>query len=394
MADRYDVAIVGGAVMGGAAAYFLAADAAFGGSIAVIERDPGYETCASARSWGGIRQQFSMPENVRMSLYGVSFFRDAAGLLAVDGTAPDLAFRENGYLFLAREAGLPVLRENIARQRGLGAKIDLLSPADLAARFAWLNTDGLAGAGFGLENEGWIDPNALLHGFRRKAHALGVAYLEDEVVGVETAQDRVTGVRLRGGGKLSCGTLINAAGPRAGALAALAGVALPVVPRKRTTFVFDCKEQIANMPLIIDASGVAVRPEGAQYIAIVSPPEAEDRDSDAADMEPDYAPFEAVIWPALAHRIPAFEAVKLTGAWAGHYDYNAFDQNGILGPHPDLANFLLCNGFSGHGLQQAPAAGRAIAEWIAYGEYRSLDLTNLSYARIAEGRPVKESNVI
>ncbi len=394
MADRYDVAIVGGAVMGSAAAYFLAADAAFGGSIAVIERDPGYETCATARSWGCIRQQFSTPENVRMSLYGVSFFRDAANLLAVDGEAPDLAFRENGYLFLAREAGLPVLRENVARQRGLGAKIDLLSPADLAARFAWLNTDGLAGAGFGLENEGWIDPNALHHGFRRKALALGVAYLEDEVVGVETAQDRVTGVRLRGGGKLSCGTLLNAAGPRAGALAALAGVALPVVPRKRTTFVFDCKEKIANMPLTIDASGVAVRPEGAQYIAIVSPPEAEDRDSDAADMEPDYAPFEAVIWPALAHRIPAFEAVKLTGAWAGHYDYNAFDQNGILGPHPVLANFLLCNGFSGHGLQQAPAAGRAIAEWIAYGEYRSLDLTNLSYARIAEGRPVKESNVI
>ncbi len=96
----------------------------------------------------------------------------------------------------------------------------------------------------------------------------------------------------------------------------------------------------------------------------------------------------------LSHRIPAFEAVKLTGAWAGHYDYNAFDQNGILGPHPDLANFLLCNGFSGHGLQQAPAAGRAIAELIAYGDFRSLDLANLSYARIAEGRPVKETNLI
>ncbi|MEE8188039.1 MAG: FAD-binding oxidoreductase [Kiloniellales bacterium] len=394
MAEHFDVAIVGGAVMGSAVAYFLAADPDFHGSVAVIERDPGYANCTTARSWGGVRQQFSTAENIEMSLFAADFFRRAGELLDVGGEAPVLDFREDGYLLLASPAGLPMLQANVTLQRELGAQTELLLPAALGSRFPWLSGEGIAAGAFGPANEGWLDPNALLHGFRRKARALGVSYLEDEAVGIETAKGRVEAIELRGGGRLACGTLVNAAGPRAGALAALAGVDLPVRPRKRTTFVFDCRERLPVMPLIFDVSGIACRPEGAQFLAIVSPPEEQDRDSDGADMEPDYAPFEEVIWPTLAKRIPAFEAIKLTRAWACHYDYNAFDQNAILGPHPEISNLLFCNGFSGHGLQQSPATGRAIAELIVHGEYRSLDLSALSYARIPENRPLKEANVV
>ncbi len=396
MVQSCDVAIAGGGLMGSAVAYFLAADPDFDGSVVVIERDPSYENCTTSRSWGGFRQQFSTPENVRMSLFGIGFFRQIAEHLAVAGEAPELSFREQGYLFLASESGRAQLEANCAVQWREGAAVSLLEPHEIAAKFPWLNTEGIAAAGFGHANEGWIDPGALMHGFRRKARALGVEYLHDEVVSVDVASTgsgrRIAGLTLRKGGALACGTLVNAAGPQAGALAALAGAVLPVGPRKRMTYVFDCRAALPPLPLTIDVTGVACRPEGGLYLAIVSPPE--DRDRDCHDFELEYDTFETVIWPSLAHRIPAFEAIKLTRAWACHYDYNAFDQNAILGPHPEIAGLLFCNGFSGHGVQQAPAAGRATAEWIVHGRFQSLDLTALLYARIAEGRPLKEANIV
>ncbi len=395
MADRHDsadVVIVGGGVMGSAIAYFLTAEAAFGGSVLVIERDPSYENCATTRSWGGLRQQFSTPENVQMSLFSLGFFRRAKELLAVDGEGPDLAFKERGYLYLASPAGLPMLEANQALQRELGADVALLGRADLAMRFPWLSLEGLAGAAFGETGEGWLDPSAVLHGFRRKAQAQGARYLTDEVVGIERVGERVAAVVLAGGGRVACGHMVNAAGPQAGRVAALAGIELPVEPRKRMSYVFDCRAPLPPLPLTIDTTGVTFRPEGEHYIAIVSPPPEDDPVSH--DLNEDYGPFEDVIWPALAARVSAFEAIKLTGAWAGHYDYNGFDQNAVIGPHPEVANFQFCNGFSGHGIQQSPAAGRAVAEQIVHGAFQSLDLSALGYARLIEGRPLKEANVI
>jgi sarcosine oxidase len=389
---NYDVVIVGGAVVGSAVAYFLASEPAFEGRMLVVERDPTYAAAATPRSWGGIRQQFSTPENVRMSLFGVRFIKSAGETLVVGCESPELAFRERGYLFLAGEAGRAVLERNCRRQCSLGARVAVLNKGELGRRFPWLNLTDLAGAGFGLENEGWIDPEALLRALRSKARELGATYVDDEVVGFGLDGGRIANVRLARAGPVGCGTAVNAAGPQAGRVAALAGAVLPVVPRKRTTYVFDCREELSGVPLTIDTSGVAFRPEGGGYIAIVSPPE--DRDPDSEDLEPDYDLFEEVVWPALARRVPAFEAIKLTGAWAGTYDYNSFDQNAILGPHPEIGGLVFCNGFSGHGLQQAPAAGRAIAELIVHGAFRSLDLSALSYARILEGRPLREENVV
>src|SRR5262249_39350133 len=194
------------------------------------------------------------------------------------------------------------------------------------------------------------------------------------------------------GRRTACGTVVNAAGPGGGKGAALAGIDLPVEPRRRSVFVFDCREKLPNCPLIIDSSGACFRPEGRFFVGIISPPE--DWEPAVADFEVNHREWEELVWPPLAHRVPALEAVKVINSWAGHYDYNTFDHNGILGPHVELDNFMLANGFSGHGIQQSPATGRGISELITYGKYRTLDLTLFGHARIVENRPVKEINVV
>ncbi len=393
MAKHYDVVIAGGGVMGSSLAYFLTANADFDGSVLVVERDPSYETSATTRSLGGIRQQFSTVENIRMSMFGASFARGAAESLAVEGHSADVGFREQGYLFTATPAGAEGLRRNYELQRSEGASVTYLEPAALAKRFPWLNIAGLGAAVFGHGNEGWVDPNTLLQSFRRKARSLGAVYLEDEVAGFTRDGARVTGVVLAQAGRIGAGWVVNAAGSRAGALCRHLGFEFPVWPRKRYVYVFDCREDLSDAPLTIDPSGVAFRPEGRQYLGVVSPPEDDDPESDPEDMGVDYRHFEEWVWPRLAHRVPAFEAIKLTRAWAGHYDVNLFDHNAILGPHPEIEGLLFCNGFSGHGLQQSPAAGRAISELIIYGAYRSIDLGRFGFDRVLKNLPIVEANI-
>lgn len=387
-----DVAIVGGGVIGSAIACFLAQDAGFGGSVVVIERDPSYRESSTALSAASIRQQFSVPENIAMSLYGIDFLRRAAVHLSVDGESPALSLREGGYLFLATPETRGILARNHALQTAAGADIAWLEPDALKARFPWLTVEDLAAGTLGLSGEGWFDAYGLLMAFRRKARSLGVTYLADEAVGFVRDGNRLAAVELSSGGRLSCGVVVNAAGARAGAVAARAGIDLPVRPRRRCVFVFDCREAVPGLPLLVDPSGVYVRPEGAQYICGVSPPEADDPDT--LDLSIDHGLFDDHIWPVLAHRIPAFQAIRQAGAWAGLYEVNTLDHNAVLGPHPDVTNFVFANGFSGHGLQQAPAVGRAIAEWIIHGRWVSLDLSVLSYDRIPANRPVRELNVV
>ncbi len=393
MRQSYDVVIVGGGAMGAGSAYFLASDPDFDGSVLVVERDPSYQSCATTRSLGGIRQQFTTPENIRMSMFGAEFARAAAETLAVEGQSADVTFREQGYLFTATAEGAAALRANYELQRSLGAEVTFLEPAALATRFPWLNTDGLGAAVFGHANEGWVDPNTLLQGFRRKARALGAEFVADEVVGFTRQAGRVTGVVLADGAEIGAGTVVIAAGSRSGALCRHLDFEFPVRPRKRYVYVFDCREDFSQAPLTIDPSGVAFRPESGQYLGVVSPPEDDDPESDPDDFEVEYTHFEELVWPALANRIPAFEAIKLTSAWAGHYEYNLFDQNAILGPHPEIEGLLLCAGFSGHGLQQSPAAGRAMAELVVHGEYRAIDLARFGFERIAKGLAIREANV-
>jgi FAD-dependent oxidoreductase domain-containing protein 1 len=393
MTEAVDVAIVGGGGVGSAIAYQLTARPDFQGSVVVIERDPTYATASTALSAGGVRQQFSTVENIRLSAYGARFIKNIGRLLEVDGDKPDINFIEGGYLFLASSSGVPVLEANHALQKPEGADNILLDPTGLKARFPWLSTEGVAMGSLGLSMEGWFDPYGLLQALKRKARAQGARFVTDTAIGLDRAGDRIEGVRLASGERIAAKWVVNAAGPQAGKLAATAGLALPVVPKKRFVYVFDCREALSpRLPLMIDPTGVWCRPEGSGYIGGISPPE--DQDPDCEDFELSYDFWEEVVWPTLAERVPAFEAVKLQRAWAGHYDYNTLDQNGIIGPHPDVPNLLFANGFSGHGIQQAPATGRAIAELICEGRFVSIDLARLGYERIRDNRPLTELNVV
>ena len=392
-ADRADVVIVGGAIVGSAVAAFLAGRPDWHGRIVVVERDLTFRTSSTTLSAASIRLQFSTPLNIEISRFGVELIKHLDAWLGVEGQPPpEVDFVEGGYLFLASEAGLPILESNHAVQREHGVQVALLTPAELQARFPWLRVDDLAGGSLGLADEGWFDAYALLQAFRRKARSLGVEEVAGEVVEIDRDGGRATGVRLADGRQIEADWVVNAAGPRAGGVAAMAGLQLPVSPRKRMVFHFDCRTKVES-PLTIDTSGVYFRPEGPNYIA-GSSPHGEQPDPDTLDLEVDRSWFEEVVWPAMAHRVPAFEAIRLLDAWAGHYEVNTLDHNAVIGPHPELPNFLFANGFSGHGLQQAPAAGRALAEWIATGTYETIDVRPLGYERIAANRPYRELNVI
>jgi glycine/D-amino acid oxidase-like deaminating enzyme len=233
---------------------------------------------------------------------------------------------------------------------------------------------------------------------RKAARRQGATYVHAAVTGIAREGNRITGVTLSDGREIRCDTFVNAAGPAAGDVAALAGIVLPVEPRKRFVYVVHCREEVPGLPMLIDgtvvSSGVYIRPEGQYHICGVSPADEEDRRAGDDDFEVDYSLYEDVIWPALATRIPTFESLKLIRAWAGHYDFNTFDHNAVIGRHPEVSNFVFCNGFSGHGIQQGPASGRAVAELIAHGGFRSLDLSVFGYDRLVAGRKVVELNVI
>jgi glycine/D-amino acid oxidase-like deaminating enzyme len=392
MSTSADIVIVGGAVTGSAAAYFLGAQPAFGGSVLVIERDFGYGDCATTRSLASLRHQFSTPENIRMSMFGTRFLREVAEHLAVDGDVPAVGFREGGYLFLATPSGLPVLQANHQVQRAEGADVALLGAQTLAERFPWLATGDLAAGSLGLSGEGWLDAHALMHGFKRKALSLGATYRQAAVVALERTGRRISAVRLADGTRIACGQVINAAGTGAAALARSAGIDLPVQARKRCVFHFTSPAALPGCPLVIDPSGLYFRPEGTGFLCGIAPDEADDPECFDFDVPPRL--FEDTLWPMLAERVPGFEAARLQSTWAGHYDVNTFDHNVILGAHPDIDNLLFANGFSGHGLQQSPAVGRALSELVVFGGYRTLDLSAFGWQRVLEGRPLLELNVV
>jgi glycine/D-amino acid oxidase-like deaminating enzyme len=387
-----DVVIVGGAVMGASAAYWLTRFDP-GLRVLVVERDPSFARAATALSVASIRQQFSTGVNVAISAFGIGFIRDFQGSLGHDVGVPSLGFIENGYLFLGRSVEAPqVMAAHAAIHHRHGAATEVWTPAQVQARFAWLQVDDLTAASFGPRDEGWFDNMGLLAGFRRAAKAQGAEFVTDEVVGVSVAGGLVNAVTLKSGGSVACGAVINAAGTRAAGIARMAGLDLPVEPRKRTVFVIDAPNaRHPNAPLLVDA-GFYLRPERNQWITATVP--ATDGPCDCNDFEPDLDLFEDVIWPQLYARAPGFDAVKVVRHWVGHYDYNTLDQNALLGPYPEMPNFHAMNGFSGHGLQQSPAMGRGIAEHVLHGGWQSLDLSDLSVSRLGSGQAFAEQAVV
>lgn len=387
---RDDVVIVGGGVMGASLAFWLRhLDPTV--AVTVVERDPTWSEASSARSAASIRQQYGTAVNVAVSRASLELLRTAPDWLALGEDRPDLGLVEAGYLTLAGSAAAATALASAHRvQVANGADVALLAPADLAARFPWLHVADLAAGALGLSGEGWFDGYRLLGALAAKARALGARWVRGEAVALPRAGARVTGVVLRDGTVLPAGAVVNAAGPWARAVGAMAGLDVPVAARRRTVFVLSCPTPLPRCPLLVDTTGFWIRPDGAHYLGGLVPTD----DADDLPLEPDTAPFAETFWPALAHRVPAFEALRVLRAWAGYYDMNTVDHNGLVGPHPEVGNFHALCGFSGHGLQQAPAVGRALAEWLLYGEFRTLDVGALAYARLAAGRPLHEPAVI
>ncbi|MEP0563712.1 MAG: FAD-binding oxidoreductase, partial [Paracoccaceae bacterium] len=364
--------------MGSAAAWFLTDNADFDGSVLVIERDLTYELCSTAHTNSCMRQQYSEILNVRISQFAADFVKNLRDYMGGDERVPELSIQNFGYLYLAdTNEFADTLRENIKVQREAGAGTVLMSPDEIKAKYPFYNVDDVLLGSINTVDEGYWDGAAVFDCWRRQARERGVEYIENEVVALTKNANgtRVETVTLQSGDMISCGQIINASGPRAARTAAMAGIEVPVEPRKRFTWIFSAETPLdMDLPLTIDPSGIHMRENGGgTYLAGGHP----DIDPAVAfdDFTMDFTFWEQHAWPIIATRVPQFEAIKVTHEWAGHYAYNAFDQNAILGPHTKVENFIFINGFSGHGLQQSPAMGRATAEWVTYGEFRALGLS-------------------
>ncbi len=390
----YDVIIVGGAMLGSSTAWWLSDSKAFTGRILVVEKDPTYESSATSRTNSCIRQQFSADINIRISQFGAEFVKNFRSFMGGDPDVPDVPLQSFGYMYLAGdEATARVLRECQKIQAAAGAGTRIMTPSQIAAEYPFYNLDGIIIGSHNPVDEGYFEGSTLFDWWKRKARQNGVEYITNEVVDIHREGNRVTGVRLASGEEIGAGYVVNASGTRGAVTAAMAGVEIPVEPRRRFTFIFDAAEPLdQDLPLTIDPSGVHMRSDGRYYLAGCPPDE--DSAVEFDDFDIDHNVWEDKAWPAIANRIPLFERIKLINSWMGHYDFNTLDHNAIVGPAGEVENFILLNGFSGHGFQQSPAMGRGVAELIIYGEYRSLDLGPLGFDRIAKREPLLEKAII
>ena len=394
--DSYDVVIVGGAMLGSSVAWFLANNDDFNGSILVVEKDPSYEFTSTAHTNSCMRQQFSSEINVKISQFAADFVKNFQHYMGDDPRVPELMLQSYGYMYLAdNEPFADVLRESQAVQAACGAGTKIMSAEEIKRDYPFYNVEDIVAGSHNLQDEGYFDGNTLFDWWKRSAREKGAEYLTNEVVSMQLndGKTQVNSVTLKSGEVIRCGKVVNASGPRAVLTSRMAGIELPVEPRTRYTFIFDAENPLdRDLPLTIDPSGVHMRTDGTYYLA-GCPPDV-DPAVDYDDFVQDHSIWENKVWPVIANRIPQFEAIKLTNSWAGHYSFNTFDQNAILGPHTEVENFIFVNGFSGHGFQQSPAMGRGTSELITYGEYRTLDLSPFNYQRIPENKPFIEKAVI
>jgi glycine/D-amino acid oxidase-like deaminating enzyme len=393
--SSYDIVIVGGAMLGSSTAWFLSENADFKGSVLVVERDPSYEFSATAHTNSCIRQQFSAEINVRVSQFGVDFIKNFKTYMR-DPSVPQPIIRSFGYLYLAASPEFAAALKEVQQiQAACGAGTKHMSRDEIAAAYPFYQLDDIIAGNHNTVDEGYFDGGTLFDWWKRKAKVNGVEYCANEVVAMAKDQHgrRIQSVTLKSGEVISCGVVVNCSGPRANLTARMAGIEIPVEPRKRFSFVFAAEQRLdRDLPLTIDPSGVHMRTEGNYYLA-GCPPDV-DLAVDPNDFEMDHNIWQDKVWPAVATRVPQFEAVKLVNSWAGHYDYNVLDQNAILGPHSVVENFMFCNGFSGHGFQQSPAMGRGLSELITYGAFKTLDLSPFNFGRIERNEPFLEKAVI
>lgn len=395
--SSYDIVIVGGAIMGSSAAWFLSDNKDFNGSVLVVERDPSYEFCSTAHTNSCMRQQFSTELNVRISQFAADFVKNIRTRMGGDERVPELDIQSFGYMYLAdNEPFADVLRESQQLQQSLGAATQLMTPEEIQKHYPFYNVEDIVLGSINLVDEGYWDGAAVFEWWRRQARERGIEYVANEVVGMtkNASGTRIESITLGSGEVISCGQVLNASGPRASRTAEMAGIELPVEPRKRFSWIFKAEHPLdRDLPLTIDPSGVHVRENGSGTYQCGGHTQI-DPAVEYDDFSVDQSLWENHVWPIIATRIPQFESVKLTNEWGGHYSMNTFDHNAVMGPHIEVENFVFLNGFSGHGLQQSPAMGRGTAEYLTYGEYRTLDMSPFNYERIVKNIPIVEKAII
>ncbi len=391
----YDVVIVGGATMGSAAAWFLAANKDFDGSVLVVERDNTLELTSTEASNNCMRQQFATEINVKIGQFAAEHVKDFRANLGGDEAVPHLSIQNFGYLYLSDNKELSdVLIQDQKTQASCGSATRILISEEIASVYPFYNLDDIELGCLNTVDEGYYNAPAVVKWWCRKARENGVEYLQNEVVSMSRDGDRVTSVTLKSGETVGAGIVINAAGPRAGLVAEMAGLSLPVEPHRRYTYIFEAEKPLdQDLPLTIDPTGVHFRTYGKHNL-VGCPPLEGDPGVDHDDFGYEPGIWEKKLQPVLANRIPSFSKIRPLESWIGHYEFNTFDRNAIVGPHSTVTNYMFVNGFSGHGSQQAPAMGRGLSELIAYGEYRSMDLSVFEYARIERNEPVMERAVI
>ena len=386
---KTDVAIIGGGAIGAAVAYYLKSmDPNV--SVTVIERDPTYAIASTPRASGGVRRLFSLPENIALSNYSIPFFETFADTMAVNGQRAEIGFKKGGYIFIVPPSSIDMLKANYDTELSMGCNVVWLTPDEIKHKFPSMYVGDL-GAAVHSPDDGWLDPYAVLMGFRKKAQSLGAVFLAEDVTGMERQGARVTAALTASGQRIEAETFVNAAGAWAKEICTMLGFNVPIEPLRRFEHYFECEEEIEPLPYLKDPERLAFRPEGKGYSGGV-PTLAEPR---AYNMEPDHDYFENVVWPALAHRFPKFERTKCKATLPGLYDQNDLDGNVIIGPGADgLGNFHMLAGFSGHGLMHAPGCGLAMAELILKGRYETMDLTRFGWQRVASNAPLPERGII
>lgn len=387
--QAFDVVIAGGGIMGSSTAYHLTRkDKRL--KVAVVEKDPSYVRSSTTLSMSNVRIQFSLKENIQISQYAFESLKNFEEEMEVDGIRPKISFRQEGNLFLVPPEGEKTAREAFALQRSLGCRIEWWSNEEIRRHYPLYQPEGLVGGTFG-PDDGHFDAYAALMGYKKKARSQGVVYFDDEVVALEQDGGGVRGVRLAKQGGLSAKHVVNCEGAWASQLTDTVGIKLPVVPTKRQVFVLDTAvKPTGPLPLTVLPSGLYFRTETGGVILLgKSMPE----DPVGFDFAWDEKRFMEILWPELAGFVPAWESLKLVRGWAGLYAVNTLDHNAILGEWPGLKGFYLANGFSGHGLQQAPAVGRYMSELIL-GQAPSLDLAIFTPNRILENKPISEGGIV
>ena len=371
-------------MVGVSAAYHLAAAGA--GRVLLLERANALGTGSTGACAGGFRHQFSSELNIRLSLASVPMilsFQETHGF--------PLDVTQDGYLFLVRRE--EAWRGFVAAaelQRSMGVDARLLAPEEAAAIAPGISTEGMVGAAF-CPDDGIADPSGLTTGYASAARRAG-ADIETgvEVIAIETAGGRVTGVATSAGA-VSARVVVNAAGPWAGLLAATCGVELPLEPIPRNV--------VATGPfpgaperktLVIDAeTSFYLHREGPGVLMGMGSP----TERPSFDTSVDEAFVAEELLPTAVRVFPPLEQAGIASMWAGLYEMTP-DRHPILGSVADPKGLYLANGFSGHGFQHAPIVGKLLAEMIVEGGARSVDISALSLERFATGMLIREAHVV